>query len=120
MRSLNRTLESDLKRLQERDQLQRNLENKRQDLNSSTKEKLDTKLQLAISNLNDALSANKDTSHPRVLECWLHISKLSYHLGRTKDSKNILRRGLKKVNNFPDNNSLKQKYIQWQDYLNNT
>jgi hypothetical protein len=113
-------LENDLKRIEERDQLQNSLQQQRESLDSSTAEKLEIKLKIAITNLNDALSQYKDNNHPRVLECWLHISKLSYYLGRPKDSKNIIKRGLKKVNNLPDGNLIKEKYLKWQDYLNNT
>lgn len=113
-------LENDLKRIAERDKLQNTLDQKRKNLDSTTAEKLELKLNIAINNLNDALSQFKDHNHPRVLECWLHISKLSYYLGRPRDSMNMIKRGLKKVNNLPNGDPLKEKYREWQDFLNNT
>mgnify|MGYP001057529542 CR=1 FL=1 len=113
-------LKNDLNRLAERDRLQIAIDQERKALDSSTVEKLEVKLKVAITNLNDAMEQYKDLNHPRILECWLHISKLSYYLDRPKDSNNILKRGLKKVNNLPDGNLLKESYHQWQNYLNNT
>lgn len=108
-------MENDLKRLEERNNLRINTSR-----NKDAKEIIEAKLNLATSNLNAAISTYKDFSHPSILESLLNVSKLSYYLGRIKDSQHTIKRGLKKVQNFPDNDILKQKYIEWETFLNNS
>jgi len=116
-RALNSKLEQDLKRLQERDKLLKDLDEQRQ---LGKENLIEAKLQNAINHLNSMLAQyNNDHTHPSVLESILHVSKLTYSLGRTKDSKNIIKRVSRDIEKMSEKNLIARKFREWQDFLNN-
>lgn len=109
-------LDQDLKRLQERDQLLQDLDEKRQ---LGQENILDLKLQKAINHLNNMIAAYDDYTHPSVLEGLLHVSKITYSLGRVKDSKNLIKRVKRDIEKMSVDNLIAKKYREWQNFLNN-
>lgn len=109
-------LDQDLKRLQERDQLLQDLDEKRQ---LGKENILDLKLQKAINHLNNMIAAYDDYTHPSVLEGLLHVSKITYSLGRIKDSKNLIKRVERDIEKMSIDNLIAKKYREWQNFLNN-
>ena len=111
-----RKLEQDLKRLQERDQLLQDLDEKRQ---LGQENILELKLHKAINHLNNMIAAYNDYTHPSVLEGLLHVSKITYSLGRIKDSKNLIKRVERDIEKMSIDNLIAKKYREWQNFLNN-
>lgn len=109
-------LEQDLKRLQERDQLLQELDEKRQ---LGQENILELKLHKAINHLNNMIAAYDDYTHPSVLEGLLHVSKITYSLGRIKDSKNLIKRVERDIEKMSADNFIAKKYREWQNFLNN-
>lgn len=109
--------EEDLKRLHERDKLSRDIDIQRKLGNDSI---LKAKLQSSINHLNSLLAqSNNDYTQPIALEAVLHISKLTYHLGRIKDSKNILKRVSRDIKNMNKKDLTVRKFLEWENFLNN-
>ena len=110
-------LEYDLKLLKERDKLLKDLDSQRQLGNDKV---LHKKLQNAINHLNSALlQYNNDYTHSSVLESILHVSKLTYSIGRIKDSKNIIKRVARDIEKMSEKNLIARKFREWQNFLNN-
>ena len=110
-------LDRDLKLLKERDKLLDDLDKQRQLGNENVLQK---KLQNAINHLNSALlQYNNDYTHPSVLESILHVSKLTYSIGRIKDSKNIIKRVARDIEKMSEKNLIARKFREWQNFLNN-
>jgi hypothetical protein len=80
---------------------------------------LELKLKTALTHFNKTMSMYQDYQHPSVLESLLHVSKLTYSLGRIKDSKNLIKRVERDIAKMSENNSIAKKYREWQDFLNN-
>ena len=80
---------------------------------------LELKLQKAINHLNNMISAYDDYTHPSVLEGLLHVSKITYSLGRIKDSKNLIKRVQRDIEKMSADNFIAKKYREWQNFLNN-
>ena len=116
IRAARSKLEQDLKRLQERDQLLRELDEKRQ---LGKENVLELKLQQALNHLSAMITAYDDYTHPSVLESLLHVSKITYSLGRVKDSKNLIKRVERDIAKMSADNFIARKYREWQDFLNN-
>ena len=110
-------LEQDLKLLKERDKLLQDLDKQR---NLGNENILEKKLQNAINHLNSALlQYNNDYTHPSILESILHVSKLTYSIGRIKDSKNIIKRVARDIEKMSEKNLIARKFREWQNFLNN-
>jgi DNA-directed RNA polymerase subunit F len=109
-------IEQDLKRLQERDQLLKDLDKHRSEGKENV---IESKLHNAINHLNSMIAAYDDYTHPSVLEALLHVSKLTYNLGRVKDSKNLIKRVERDIAKMSADNFIARKYREWQDFLNN-
>ena len=116
IRAARSKLEQDLKRLQERDQLLRELDEKRQ---LGKENVLELKLQQALNHLSAMITAYDDYTHPSVLESLLHVSKITYSLGRVKDSKNLIKRVERDIAKMSADNFIARNYREWQDFLNN-
>ena len=109
--------EQELKRMYERDKLLRDLDEQRKLGKNNI---IESKLKNAINHLSSTLSqSNYDYQQPSVLESILHISKLTYSLGRIKDAKNILKRVAQHIKKMSDKNPIAKKYQEWQNFLNN-
>jgi len=80
---------------------------------------LELKLQKAINHLNNMIAAYDDYTHPGVLEGLLHVSKITYSLGRIKDSKNLIKRVERDIEKMSADNFIARKYREWQNFLNN-
>ena len=116
IRAARSKLEDDLKRLKERDKLLRDLDKQRQLGNENI---LEAKLKKAINHLNSMISAYNDYTHPSVLESLLHVSKITYSIGRVKDSKNLIKRVERDIAKMSEDNFIGRKYREWQNFLNN-
>lgn len=109
--------EQELKRMHERDKLLRDLDEQRKLGKSNI---IESKLKNAINHLSSTLSqSNHDYRQPSVLESILHISKLTYSLGRIKDSRNILKRVAHHIEKMSNKSPIAKKYREWQNFLNN-
>jgi hypothetical protein len=109
--------EKELKRMHERDELLRDLDKQRKLGKNNI---IESKLKNAINHLSSTLSqSNYDYRQPSVLESILHISKLTYSLGRMKDARNILKRVAQHIEKMSDKSPIAKKYREWQNFLNN-
>lgn len=110
-------LQRELKRLQERDRLMSELAKSSQ---LGKENILELKLKKAINNLNTMIvEHNSDYTHPSVLESLLYVSKITYHLGRVKDSKNLIKRVERDVAKMSGKNLVARKFREWKNFLNN-
>ncbi len=114
-KSVSSRLEEDLQRIQLKDQLLNKLELERKVDNKKITEQ---KLKTALNNLNAAL-AQYDYKHPIVLESILNVSKLTYNLGRKKDSVNLIKRVQRDIEQLNQDSKIVNDYKQWTDFLNN-
>jgi hypothetical protein len=115
-KSITSKLNTDIKNIQSRDQLLNQLETQ-QAKNSPdiTKQKLKT----ALGHLDAAL-VDYPNNHPIVLQAILSVSKLTYALGRIKDSHNLIKRANNDVTRYlAPNSSLAVEFAEWIDFLNN-
>lgn len=108
-KSINSQLEKDLHQLKERDVLLNELEKKRR---VNTKLITEQKLKTAMNNL-DLASRKFPNDHPVMLEAILNVSKLTYNLGRHKDSYNLIKRAIKDVERLDPENKIRIGYYEW-------
>lgn len=108
---------NDLQALKEKDQLLRNIQIQKELGRDNV---IESKLQSAINHLNSILAHNNsDYTEPVALEAVLHISKLTYSLGRIKDSKNMLKRVSRDVEKMSAKHHSARKFREWEIFLNN-
>jgi hypothetical protein len=114
-KSITSKLNDDLQRIAERDLLLNDLELKRK---IDTKKITEQKLKTALNNLDIALT-QYDYKHSIVLESILNVSKLTYNLGRKKDSVNLIKRVQRDVDQLDQSSKIAVEYRSWSDFLNN-
>ena len=111
----NQKLLQDVEFLRSKDKLLNELEEKRM---LGRENVIEQKLKTATNNLNEALKRH-DYTHPIVLESILNVSKLTYSLGRHKDSKNLVKRVQRDVEKMSSDNEIAIKFRYWIEFLNN-
>ena len=111
----NQTLLQDVEYLKNKDKMLNELEEKRM---LGRENVIEQKLKTASKNLNEALKRHNYT-HPIVLESILNISKLTYSLGRHKDSKNLVKRVQRDIEKMSSTNEIAIKFRYWIEFLNN-
>ena len=116
-RSIKSDYEKDIENLKKRDQELRILDQERQ---LDPRKILESKLKVALKNLDIQRSTYQSNSHPAVLEAVLHASKLTFYLGRHKDSYNLLNIIKKNVKKLNSESRLFKDYTDWLNFLNNT
>lgn len=115
-RATRSNVQHNLKRLQERDKLLADLDEK---LKSGKENIIAAKLKNSLNHLNTALAdSNYNYSHPFIIESILHISKLTFSLGNIKDSKNLIKRVNKHVKKLDPEDTIAQQYNEWTSFLN--
>ena len=114
-KSISSSLANDLARIKEKDLLLNQLESDRK---IDTKKINEQKLKAALNKLGTALT-QYEYKHPIVLESILNISKLTYSLGRKKDSVNIIKRVQRDINQMDQSLKIVQDYCIWINFLNN-
>lgn len=111
----NQKLIHDIEYLKNKDKLLNELEEKRM---LGRENVIEQKLKTATANLNEALKRH-DYTHPIVLESILNVSKLTYSLGRHKDSKNLVKRVQRDIDKMSSDNEIAIKFRYWIEFLNN-
>lgn len=114
-KSISSKLAEDLLRIELKDQLLNSLEAERK---IDTKKITEQKLKTALNKLNIVLK-QYEPNHPIVLESILNVSKLTYNLGRKKDSVNLVKRVQSDINQLDQGLKIAQEYQSWIDFLNN-
>ena len=114
-KNITSSLQQDLDALEKRDRLLNNLDQQRQ---IDTTKINENKLKTALNHLEIVLS-QYSSEHPAVLEALLRLSKLTYSIGRIKDSFNLIKRASKDIEKLDVDNRLYKDYHEWIDFLNN-
>lgn len=114
-KSISSSLAVDLQRIELKDQLLNSLEAERK---IDTKKITEQKLKTALNKLNIVLK-QYEPKHPIVLESILNVSKLTYSLGRKKDSVNLVKRVQSDINQLDQGLKIVQEYQAWSNFLNN-
>lgn len=109
--------EQNVKRMHERDKQLQDIDTHRK---LGDNKVLESKLQSSVNHLNNLLAqSNNDYTQPSALEAVLYISKLTHSLGRIKDSKNILKRVSRNIENMDEKQLSTRKFREWENFLNN-
>lgn len=106
----------DIERFRKRDQELLELDKQRQ---KDPTKILKAKLKVALKNLDTQRATYRNNEHPGVLEAVLHVSKLTFQLGRHKDSYNLIKQISKDIRKLELDSRLYQEYADWLDFLNN-
>ena len=115
-KSITSKLNADIKNIQSRDQLLNQLETQQARNSSGITEQ---KLKTALGHLDAAL-VDYPNNHPVVLQAILSVSKLTYALGRIKDSHNLIKRASNDVTQYLNpESSLAVEFAEWINFLNN-
>ena len=114
-KNITSNLQRDIDAIEQKDRLLNELDQQRQvDLTKIT----ESKLKSAVNHLEVVLGQYSN-EHPAVLEALLRLSKLTYSVGRIKDSHNLVKRASKDIERLDSNNRLYKEFHEWLDFLNN-
>lgn len=114
-KNITSNLQRDIDAIEQKDRLLNELDQQRQvDLTKIT----ESKLKSAVNHLEVVLGQYSN-EHPAVLEALLRLSKLTYSVGRIKDSHNLVKRASKDIERLDPSNRLYKEFHEWLDFLNN-
>lgn len=114
-KNITSSLQKDIDAIEQKDRLLNELDQQRQvDLTKIT----ESKLKSAVNHLEIVLS-QYSSEHPAVIEALLRLSKLTYSIGRIKDSFNLIKRASNDIKKIDADNKLYKDYHEWTNFLNN-
>jgi hypothetical protein len=113
-RNTTKQVDRDLERSARRDQEISELDNTRHHDTENITEK---KLKIALTRLEEMLRSHEHHSID-VMQTILHISKLTFSLGRKRDSANIIKRAEKELHKHDPDSEIAKNYREWLAILN--